>query len=353
MKICLIAPIDESIPPLKYGGIERIVHLLTDNLIKHNHKVTLLAPSDSKSPAIIIPTISQSIKGFYCNSKTREAYLYIALSKILKIISQQKFDLIHNHFGWRLIPFIKSFKSPTITTFHTTLDQIDEKTILNIWKDTPLITISKSQRKCMPDLNYIANIYNGIDTSLYHFSKQHQGYLAFLGRISPEKGVSEAIQISKTLKKKLIIAGPIPLRDKQYFQEKVYPYIDDKNCIYLGEINDQQKDKLLGKAEALLAPIQWAEPFGLILIEAMACGTPIIALNRGAIPEIIIDKITGITGESIKELIQRFKEIKNIKRENCRKLVEEKFTALIMVQKYEKIYKKFLSNLNSLKTNRF
>ncbi len=343
MKICLIAPIDEAVPPLKYGGITRIIDLLTNGLIKHNHSVTLLASGDSKNPTNNIPIIPKAIRGFYCDSKTREAHIYLATSKILEVTSRQKFDLIHNHFGWRLLPFAQLSKSPMITTFHTTLDQIDEEIIINACKNTSFNAISDSQRKNMPYLNFEAVIHNGVDTSLYRFSKKHQGYLVFLGRMSPEKGALEAIEISKQLKKQIIMAGPVPIRDRQYFQEKIYPHIDGKKCIFLDEINDKQKDKLLGGAEALLAPVQWKEPFGLIFIEAMACGTPVVALNRGAIPEIIIDRITGIIDKSVEELIQRFKEIKDIDRKDCRKLVEEKFTASIMVDKYEKLYQKILS----------
>jgi len=349
MKICVISSIDEKVPPDFYGGIGRIVGILADGLIGRGHDVTLLASGDSKTVARLCPIIPKSIGANNPKnvSKVRETFFQMAIAEILEILLKENFDIISNHFGWRLVPFGKLLSSPLITTLHTPLDQINKKVIFSAYKKIPVISISDSQRKALPDLNYLKTIYNGIDISLFNFSDTHEDYLAFLGRMSPEKGPGEAIQIATKLGIKLIMAAAIHDWDRHYFESKIKQYIDNKKIVFIGEINDKQKNKLLGGAKALLAPIRWEEPFGLTFIEAMACGTPVVAFNRGAVKEIIVDGKTGIIANSIAEVCSRFKEINRIKRIDCRRHVEKKFSSIEMVDNYEKAYLEYLKNIHA------
>jgi len=340
MNICIIAPIEERVPPEKYGGIGRIVSALTEELVKKGHTVTLLATGDSITGARLMPIALNP--GYPDNPKAREAHLQIATAKIMEILMKENFDVINNHFGWRLIPFYPIISAPMITTLHTPLNQTNKDIVFKTYKNACLISSSNNQRRFLPDLNYLANIYDGIDMSLYDFSDHHEGYLVFLGRISPEKGAAEAVQIAKKLNKKLIMAAAIPEWDKSYFEEKVKPYIDNKNIIFLGEINNEQKNKLLGGAQALLAPIQWEEPFGLMFAESLACGTPIIALNRGSVGEVVVDGKTGIVADSIDDIYKRFNEIESINRIDCRKYAENNFSSGLMADNYLKVFEQYL-----------
>lgn len=346
MNICIIAPIEERVPPKKYGGISRIVSSLTEELVRRGHKVTLFASGDSITAARLIPIASKP--GYPNDPKIREAHLQIATARIIEALIKEEFDIVSNHFGWRLIPFYSIIPTPIITTLHTPLNQKNKDIIFQTYKNIPLISSSDNQRRFIPDLNYLATIYGGINISLYNFSNHHDDYLVFLGRISPEKGALEAIQIAKKLNKKLIMAAAIPEWDRGYFEEKVKPHINNENIIFLGEINDKEKNKLLGGAQALLAPIQWDEPFGLVFAEALACGTPIIALNRGSVSEIVVDGKTGIIANSIDDIYKRFEEIKLINRVDCRSHAENNFSSGLMADNYLKIFNQYLKEYKKI-----
>ncbi len=342
MKIALVAPIDERIPPQKYGGTGRIVNSLANGLVNKGHVITLLGSGDSKTNARLIPIIPKSIgrlKAYQNDPLAREAYFQSAISKIVLILKEQRFDIINNHLGWRLVPFHKMLSSPMVTTLHTPLDESNKQITFMEHRSAPFISISKNQRKPLPKLNYVATIYNGIELDLYNFSPKHDNYFIFLGRMSPEKGVSEAIRIAKKLKVKLILAGAILGWHRQSFNLKIKPLIDDKQIIFIGEVNDRQKNKLLGQAKALLAPIQCNEAFGLTFVEAMACGTPVIALARGSTEEIIIHKKTGFIAHSINQMIKYCRVVDTIKREDCRDRAFE-FSAQKMVNEYEKVFQR-------------
>lgn len=351
MNICIVSPIDERVPPTHYGGIGRIVASLVSGLVEKGHRVTLIAPGDSTVKAELIPIIPKALLPdniYNRNPKLREAYLNLVTAKIVDVLSTKRFSLVNNHFGWRLIPFGKFINSPLITTLHTPMNQENKKLIFSTYKKTPIISTSNNQREPMPQLNYVGNIYNGINVSSFKFYPANKGYLVFLGRMSPEKGPLEAIQIAKALKVKLIMAGAIHGWDKPYFESQIKKHIDKKKVIFIGEVNDLQKNKLLGEAIALLAPIQWREPFGLMFIESMACGTPVITFNRGSAKEIVVNKSTGIIAGSASEVISRFGEIEGINRMYCREYIEKKFTAQIMVNEYEKLFMNFLKRKNKI-----
>ncbi len=343
MKIVQIAPFEESVPPKKYGGTELVIHNLTEGLIKKGHNVSLIATQDSKTSAKLISPLKKPIRKEKSikDPKSRESFKYIGIGKTLKIINSIKnIDIIHNHIGWRLIPFLSSFNAPSLTTLHGPLNSKYQQIIYNEYKKCFIASISDSQRKPLPNLNYVATVYNGIDINLFDFKKTQGKYLAFLGRISPEKGTREAILTAKKTNLPLKIAAKLDAVDQEYFQKKVNPLIDGKQIQYIGEIGPIQKNIFLKNAMALLAPVQWEEPFGLFMIESMACGTPVIAFNRGSVPEIIENEKTGFIVNNLKEMITAVSKISSIKRQDCRERVEKNFTSKIMVKNYEEIYKK-------------
>jgi glycosyltransferase involved in cell wall biosynthesis len=341
MNILQIAPVEHRIPPLKYGGIERVVFNLVDGLVERGHAVTLLAPANSVTQARLIPLIPSPLMDnpdVGSDMKSREAIFASVVARAVKHISTSTYDIVHNHLGWRLLPFWQMTNSALISTLQTPLNSTAKRQVYLDAESTPIVSVSNQQRLGCPDLNFVSTIYNGIDLSLYELGRGDGNYLMFLGRISPEKGPVEAIQIAKALKKKLIMAAAILPWDEGYFLETVLPLIDQSQIIFVGDIDDQTKNKLLGGAEALLNPIQWEEPFGIVCVEALACGTPVATFRRGSMPEIIKDGITGIIAESVEEIIDRFYELSSIDRYACRMDAETRFTSNTMIENYLKAY---------------
>ena len=344
MKIALLAPFEESVPPIKYGGTEIIVSYLSNMLVQKGHKVFLFATGDSKTPANLIPIFPRAIRKepYASDLKTRDAVKYIGIGKLVKELKKLNIDIIHNHIGWRFLPFISFFPTPTITTLHGSLNVGYQKFVYSRFKKCNFVSISNSQRKPLPALNYIANVYNGIDIKNLKFNNSPKDYFAFLGRMSPEKGPVQAIQIAKASGVKLKMAAKVDAVDADFFKKKVKPLIDNKQIEFLGEIAQSKKNEFLRNARGLIAPIQWEEPFGLFFIEAMACGTPVITLKRGSAIEVIKNGESGFVSNNIKEAIKAVKNVNKIKRENCRKWVEENFTVERMVENYEKVYQEIL-----------
>ncbi|HKC65288.1 MAG TPA: glycosyltransferase family 4 protein [Pyrinomonadaceae bacterium] len=341
MKILQIAPVERRVPPHKHGGIERVVYNLVEGLCRRGHDVTLLASADSVvsaklHPLITLPLLDDETCG--ADLKSREAYFSAVVARALCFINGKHFDVVHNHLGWRLIPFHNLITSPFVTTLQTPLDSPAKDIIFDEAAECSIVSVSDRQRLGRPKLNYVATVYNGVDMSLYSLSKENKGYLVFLGRMAPEKGPVEAIKIAKSLSKPLIMAAAVHPWETDYFREEVLPLIDHRQISYVGELNDQQKNELLGGAEALLNPIQWEEPFGIACVEAMACGTPVITLRRGAMPELIKDGVTGIVGSTLDELVDRYSEIHSIDRHTCRKHAQAEFCSEVMVEGYLEVY---------------
>lgn len=346
MKIALLAPFEESVPPQKYGGTELIVYYLAQ-LLSKKHSVFLFASGDSKTKAKLIPVFAKAMRTekIAQDMKMREAIKFIGISKVVKELKKLKIDIIHNHIGWRFLPFASLFGVPTLTTLHGPLDVPYQKFVYGQFKQFPFVSISNSQRKLFLGLNYVATIYNGIDIKQFKFKEKPKGdYFAFLARMSPEKGPIQAIQAAKMAGVKLKIAAKIDAVDSEFFEKKIKHLIDGKQIEFLGEIGSTEKSEFLNNAQGLLVPLQWEEPFGLFMIEAMACGTPVIAFNRGSVKEIIKDKKTGFIVNTVQEMVEAIKNIHRIKRINCRKIIEEKFTAEKMVVNYEKVYQKIIKN---------
>lgn len=344
MKIALLAPFEESVPPYKYGGTELIVYHLAQILSK-KHSVFLLATGDSKTKAKLVPIFPRSIRKEKVSQdmKIRESLKYVGMAKVVQELKRINPDVIHNNIGWRFLPFAPLFKSPVITTLHGPLNIPYQQFVYGQFRKFPFVSISNSQRKPFKVLNFSATVYNGIDIRQFHFNnKPKGGYFAFLARMSPEKGPIQAIQAAKKAGVKLKMAAKVDAVDKEYFEKKVKPLIDGKQIKFIGEIGPKEKDEFLRNAKGLLVPLQWEEPFGLFMIEAMACGTPVIALKRGSVPEIVTNGKTGFIVKTTDQMVQAIKKIGLIDRRECRKRVEENFTAERMVSEYEKVYEKIL-----------
>ena len=344
MRIVQISTFEESVPPKKYGGVELVIYNLIQEFSKRGHKVFLIGTGDSKTNAEILPVFERAIRTLpeAKDMKIRDSLKFVGAGKILEILQNVKADIIHNHLGWRLFPFLPLIKIPVVTTLHGPLDIKYQQMVYGRFKKENYVSISNSQRRPFPDLNYAATVYNGIEIEKFPFSERPGNYLAFLGRMSPEKGPVQAIEVAKRVGMKLKMAAKVDAVDIEFFEANVKPLIDNKQVEFLGEIGHKAKTELLKNALALLTPIQWHEPFGLYFIEAMACGTPVIALNKGSVPEIIKDGETGFIANSTKEMTEAVKNIKKINRHDCRARVEKYFTSEKMAAGYEKVYYKIL-----------
>lgn len=344
MKIALLAPFEESIPPKKYGGTESVVYNLLVELVKMKHDVTLFATGDCDVPCRVVqifPHALRLIEPYASDMEMRDTAKYLGIGKVLAQLEDEQFDIIHNNLGWRFLFFAKSFHTPMVTTLHNPISKGEQQMGYLAYPDLLFVSISNNQRKPLPDLHFVDTVYNGIDLDMYPFSPKHDGFLFFLGRMSPEKGVKEAIDVAKQAKKKLFIAAKVDMVDQPYY-EMVKPLIDGKQIVMLGELGVADKTKYLQQATALISPIQWEEPFGLVAIEAMSCGTPVLGMARGAYPEIIRQGENGFLAGSIDEMVTQVANIESIDRSTCRKDVEERFTRRHMAEAYVNVYEKIL-----------
>ena len=344
MKIAQIAPLCERVPPPAYGGTEIVVSLLTEELVRRGHEVTLFASGDSQTQAHLEPSCPKSLR----ETSPKEITVCQSL-QLNRVFSQaKKFDLIHSHIGEVAFPYVNLVKTPTLHTVHGIIPSHVEPLWLDARKQN-FISISDSQRRRDLQLNYVATVYNGIDTNRYPFYIQPDNppYLAFLGRMSPEKGPHLAIEIAKRTGWHLKMAGKIDPVDREFFAKEIEPSIDGKQIEFLGEFNHQQKCPLLGGAVATLFPITWQEPFGLVMAESMAVGTPVIAMALGSTPEVIEDGKTGFLCHSVEECIAAIDRVKEIDRVACRDRVVAKFSVERMVDDYEAVYQKLAENLNN------
>ena len=345
MRIAQIAPLCECVPPPAYGGTEIVVSLLTEELVRRGHEVTLFASGDSQTQAHLEPSCPKSLR----EASSTEITVYQTL-QLNRVFSQAaKFDLIHSHIGEVAFPYANLVKTPTLHTVHGIIPSHLEPLWLDA-KEQNFVSISNSQRRKDLKLNYVATVYNGVDPSRYPFYTQPDNppYLAFLGRMSPEKGPHLAIEIAKRTGWHLKMAGKIDPVDREFFTKEIEPSIDGKQIEFLGEFNHQQKCPLMGGAVATLFPITWQEPFGLVMAESMAVGTPVIAMALGSTPEVIEDDKTGFLCNSVEECIAALDRIKKIDRVACRDRVVAKFSVKRMVDDYEAVYQKLLAkNLNN------
>lgn len=341
MKIAQIAPIIESVPPSKYGGTERVVYELTEELVKRGHDVTLFASGDSKTSAKLVSVVSTSLRKAKIESRADGASSLSLQNIGLAYQRQEEFDIIHDHTHVLGLPTANLAKTPVVVTMHDPIFP-HSRPLLETLTNPHIVTISKAQSKPAPLMNNIGTVYNGLTMNHYPFSPKHRGYLLFFGTFRKEKGAHEAIKAAKHLDLPLILAGKLDDWQYEYFQKEVKPFLSEK-IMYIGEVNEKERNKLMGGAMCLLHPISWLEPFGLTLIESMACGTPVVAYNRGSSPEIITDGETGYIVDTLDEMVAAVKKIDKINRKKCRDHALTQFNAQRMTDGYEKIYRKVLS----------
>jgi len=345
MKIAIVAPFEERVPPHKYGGTELVVYNLTEQLVQMGHDVTLIATGDSQTSAKLEVIFKRSLRSIpdLTDMKLREAYKFMGIGKVVTYLNENNFDIVHNHIGWRLLPFEKIIKCPVVTTLHGPLDVPYQQKVYGEFSQANFISISMNQRKPMPELNFVANAYNGLNMEKFRQNYKPKDYFAFLGRMSPEKGPVQAIEVAKKAGVKLIMAAKVDLVDEEYFKKEVEPLIDDDQIKFIGEVDHEEKVELLGNAKALIAPIQWEEPFGLFFTEAMACGAPVFAMRRGSVPEIVIDKKTGFICDSVDEIAEKIKRVDEIDRKACFEHVKKNFSSEKMAKDYVKAYEKIIA----------
>ncbi len=351
MRIAMLAPFEEPVPPKRYGGTERVVFTLTEQLVKAGHDVVLLATGDSSTSAKLEPIFPAALRTLpeMKEKSVRDSFKYIGIGRVLDFLSENRFDVLHNHIGWRMLPFEKIVGMPVVTTLHGPLNINHQDKYYQLFSGANYVSISLKQREPLPQLNYIANVYNGIEVDRFSPSYETGEYLAFLGRMSPEKGPLQAIEIAKKSGETLMMAAKVDAVDEEYFTTKIEPLIDGRQIKFLGEVDHKEKVDLLRNAKALVAPIQWEEPFGLYFVEAMACGTPVVALRRGSVPEIIINEETGYICDDLEEMIQCVGEIGRINRRRCREHVEKHFTPETMMLGYLDAYRKATQAYSVLK----
>ncbi|HAJ64015.1 MAG TPA: glycosyl transferase [Cyanobacteria bacterium UBA8543] len=341
MKIAQVAPLWERVPPPAYGGIELVVGLLCDELVRRGHEVTLFASGDSISLAKLESVHPKALR-LDSSIKEYDIYAMLQLSKVYEQASE--FDIIHSHMGCLSLSYANLVKTPTVHTLHGVFTRDNEKLFTHARRQ-PFVSISDAQREPRLNLNCVATVYNGIDLSTYEFSPKPQDppYLAFVGRISPEKGTHLAIEIAKRSGWHLKMAGKVDVVDVDYFEQDIKPHIDGKQIEYLGEATHDQKCALMGGAVATLFPITWREPFGLVMIESMATGTPVIAMELGSTSEVIAPGKTGFLCHSVEECIDAIAPAAQLSREACREHVVNHFSVQRMTDGYEAVYQQILA----------
>jgi glycosyltransferase involved in cell wall biosynthesis len=337
MKIAQIAPLIESVPPRLYGGTERVVSYLTEELVSLGHEVTLFASGDSITSANLVPCCTQALRLDAAVSDVVPYYM-LMLDKVRSHAAE--FDVLHFHIDYYHFPIFRHLPIPSVTTLHGRQDLRDCLPFFAGFNDMPLLSISHAQRVPLPHANFLATIHHGLPQNLHEASYRPKGgYLAFVGRISPEKGPVDAIRIAHSLGIPLKIAAKVDKLDASYFREVVQPMLLTEGVEFIGEISEKQKGPFLREAMALLFPICWPEPFGLVMIEAMACGTPVIAYRAGAVPEVIDEGVTGMVVENIDQARAALEQVASLDRHKVRRRFEERFTAHRMANDYVRVYR--------------
>ncbi len=344
MKIAQVAPLMESVPPTYYGGTERIVSYVTEELVEQGHDVTLFASGDSLTRARLVPCTARALR--LSDVKDPIPYHLKMLDEVRRLASS--FDVLHFHVDMLHYPVIRDFAWRTVTTLHGRLDLADMHPLYSAFDEVPLVSISMSQRRPMPPVNWAGCIHHGLPRDLLQPLASRRGdYLAFLGRISPEKRPDRAIEIAARSGRELRIAAKIDKVDRDYWRDEIEPLVRrHANVRYVGEIGEADKSEFLGNASALLFPIDWAEPFGLVMIEAMACGTPVIAWNCGSVPEVVDPGVTGFVVDSVEEAVSAVGLVGNLDRRRIREVFDQRFTASRMTHDYVAIYHRLLQGGN-------
>jgi glycosyltransferase involved in cell wall biosynthesis len=339
MRIAQLAPLAESVPPKLYGGTERVVAWLVDQLVELGHDVTLFASGDSRTRGKLHPVWPHALR-LGRKGADPNAACALLLEAIAKRASE--FDVIHAHIDWLPLPLLSRLGVPFLTTMHGRLDLPGLGEAIREFPEANFVSISEHQRLPLPDANWNATIQHGLPVELFRPSYGPGSYLAFLGRLAAEKGPEDAIRIARAARKPLHIAAKIPRAETAYFKKRLQPHIDGENVRLVGEVDDARKQPFLANAAALLFPIDWPEPFGLVMIEAMACGTPVIAYRSGSVPEVVEDGVTGFIVDSEQEAVRAVNELARLDRTKVRARFEQRFSAHRMAREYESQYRKLI-----------
>ena len=340
MRIAQVAPLFESVPPGRYGGTERIVSYLTEELVRLGHDVTLFASADSKTSAKLVPQCKRSLR-LDADCRDPIAAHIVMIEEVLQRAAE--FDVIHFHVDYLHFSVARRLETPHLTTLHGRLDLADLPALYRTFSDVPVNSISEAQRKPLPEANYVGTVYHGVPKGLYTCEESPDSYLVFIGRVSPEKGLGRAIEIAKQARLPLKIGAKVDKTDREYYEREIEPALHDPSIEFLDEVDDREKQQLIGKAAALLFPIDWPEPFGIVMIEAMACGTPVIAFPRGAVLEVIDDGVTGFVVHSEEQAVKAIKKLPGLSRNLIRQIFERRFSSTRMAQDYIALYKKLRS----------
>jgi glycosyltransferase involved in cell wall biosynthesis len=345
MRIAQIGPLMESVPPRLYGGTERIVSYLTEELVRMGHDVTLFASGDSVTAGNLVPCVPMALR---LDPKVKDVIPYYMLMLDRVRAAADDFDILHFHIDQFHFPLFRPIAERTVTTLHGRQDLLDMHPLYVGFSDMPLVSISNSQRQPIPNANFISTVYHGLPDGLYRPNfNPRGGYVAFLGRISPEKGIDRAIEIARSVGIPFKIAAKVDKVDREYFEDVIEPLLAGPGVEYIGEINEQQKSEFLGEALALLFPIDWPEPFGLSMIEAMACGTPVLAFRRGSVPEVIDEGVTGVIVDGVDEAKIALPRVMAFDRRAVRRRFEERFSATLMAKEYLRVYRSLLKRTRS------
>jgi glycosyltransferase involved in cell wall biosynthesis len=340
MKIAQIAPLMESVPPRLYGGTERVVSYLTDELVRLGHEVTLFASADSITAAELVGCASMALR-LDRNVRDPIPYYMLMLDRVRGLA--EEFDILHFHIDQFHFPLFRRMADRTVTTLHGRQDVPDLKPLYLGFSEMPLVSVSNEQRRPIANGNFVATVHHGIPTDLHTpIYNPRGGYVAFLGRISPEKRPDRAIRIARTLGIPLKIAAKVDKVDEAYFREQIAPLLSDPGVEFIGEINERSKAEFLGEAQALLFPIDWPEPFGLVMLEAMACGTPVLAFRRGSVSEIIDQGVTGAVVDTMEEAARMLPQVLAIDRHAVRRRFEQRFSSARMATDYVALYRSLL-----------
>jgi glycosyltransferase involved in cell wall biosynthesis len=340
LRIAQLAPLFESVPPALYGGTERVVDALTCELVRRGHDVTLFASGDSKTPAELVACARRSLR-LEARERDHVAFTMVELGELVR--RSGSFDIVHNHIDYYAFPFALQSAAPMITTTHGRLDLPEVQRVYRQFSTLPLVSISDAQRAPLPECRWAGTVHNGLDLDRYHLNERPEGYLAFLGRMSPEKRPDRAIEAARELGLPLKLAAKVDAVDRDYFEHAIRPLLSQPGIEFLGEINDQEKDDFLGNASAYLFPIDWPEPFGLTMIEAMACGTPVIAMDFGSVPEVVAHGVSGFVCNSFLAFVEAIKRIGELDRSAVQRHVLTNFSAARMAEEYEAIYRTLIA----------
>jgi len=344
MRIAQIAPLYEAVPPKLYGGTERVIAHLCDALVELGHDVTLFSSADSETNAELVAVRDQALR---LDDAPRTSDLAVHLAMLDEVRRRSReFDVLHFHVELIHFPIFEAIARRTLTTIHGRLDVKDLEDAYARWPDFPLVAISEDQRNSLAVGNWVATIPHGLPPQQYVFNSDPEDYLAFLGRVAPEKGPDVAIRLAQAAKRKLKMAAKVDASDAEYFESTIRPLLGGGSVEFIGEIGDADKSKFLGKARALLFPIDWPEPFGLVMIEALACGTPVIAWNRGSVPEVIDDGVTGFIVDSEEEALQAIARVHELDRRRIREVFERKFSSATMARNYLQAYQRLIESDN-------